>query len=81
MSEVSSGAAGAPRSGRVARESAVQRSVGLARYLILLAALISFVISVSLWFSGNEQEGIYVGIWVPTIISLGAFLAPRRADR
>lgn len=48
-----------------------------ARALILLAALLSFVLSVSLWFGGNEQQGIFVGLWVPSILSLGALLAPR----
>lgn len=57
------------------------RQLAIARGLILLAAFISFVLSVSLWFSGSEQEGVFVGIWVPSIISLGAFLIPRRADR
>jgi len=33
---------------------------------------------VSLWFSGSEQAGIVVGVWVPSIVSLGAFLLPRR---
>lgn len=51
-----------------------------ARGLILLAAFASFVLSVSLWFSGSEDEGLFVGIWVPTIIALGAFLLPRRAE-
>ncbi len=53
----------------------------VARALFLLAAFASFVLSVSLWFSGNELEGIFVGIWVPSIISLGAFLMPRGAGR
>jgi len=30
--------------------------------LILIAASASFILSVSLWFSGNELQGIYVGI-------------------
>jgi hypothetical protein len=47
----------------------------------LLAALISFVLSVSLWFLGYREEGLLVGIWVPTIVSLGAFLVPRRAEQ
>ena len=51
-----------------------------ARALVLLAAFLSFVFSVSLWFSGSEDEGVFVGIWVPTILSLGAFLIPRRAS-
>ncbi len=50
----------------------------LFRVLILIAAFISFVFSVSLWFSGSELEGIFVGVWVPTILSLGTFLLPRR---
>jgi predicted RND superfamily exporter protein len=49
----------------------------IVRGLILLAVLVSFVLSVSLWFSGRELEGIFVGIWVPSILSLGAFLLPR----
>jgi hypothetical protein len=42
--------------------------------LFLLAAAASFALSVSLWFSGNEQQGIFVGLWVPSILSLGALL-------
>jgi hypothetical protein len=48
-----------------------------ARVLLLLAAVISFAVSVSLWFSGNEQDGIFVGLWVPSILALGAVLVPR----
>jgi hypothetical protein len=49
-----------------------------ARLLLFLAALVSFVLSVSLWFGGNEQEGIFVGLWVPSVLALGAIVAPRR---
>ncbi len=56
------------------------RRENVARGLILLAAFASFVLSVSLWFAGNEQQGIFVGIWVPSIISLGGFLLPRRTE-
>ena len=45
-----------------------------AKLLIFLAAGISFVLSVSLWFSGSEQTGIFVGIWVPSILSAGTLL-------
>ena len=51
---------------------------GVVRGLILLAAFLSFALSVTLYFSGDETEGIFVGIWVPSILALGAFLAPRR---
>jgi hypothetical protein len=51
-----------------------------ARALIGVAAFLAFVLSVVLYFSGDENAGIFVGIWVPSILALGAFLAPRRAD-
>lgn len=38
---------------------------------ILIAAFAAFVLSVSLWFSGSREEGIFVGIWVPSILSFG----------
>jgi hypothetical protein len=45
---------------------------------ILLSAVASLALSISLYFSGNEQSdklnGIYVGVWVPSILALGAFL-------
>jgi hypothetical protein len=48
-----------------------------ARQLLIVATLISLALSVSLWFSGSEQEGIFVGLWVPSILALGAIVAPR----
>jgi hypothetical protein len=50
-----------------------------ARTLIAVAAFLSFALSVVLYFSGDESAAIFVGIWVPSILALGAFLAPRRA--
>ena len=39
---------------------------------ILIAAFASFILSVTLWFTGSEQQGIFVGLWVPSILSFGA---------
>jgi hypothetical protein len=39
---------------------------------ILVAALASFILSVTLWFTGSHEEGIFVGLWVPSILSFGA---------
>ena len=58
------------------RDMTVSREAG-ARYLILLAACISFVLSVTLWFGGHELQGIFVGLWVPSILSLGAIVLGR----
>jgi len=43
-------------------------------YFILGAAFISFLLSVSLWFNGQQQEGLYVGIWVQSILDAGAYI-------
>ena len=45
----------------------------LSAKLILLAAFLAFALSVALWFSGAREEGLFVGLWVPSILSLGAF--------
>ena len=50
-----------------------RRSVRIrASVAILVAAFASFVLSVVLWFTGSEQQGIFVGLWVPSILSFGA---------
>ncbi len=59
-------------------EIQTQSNITKARILILIAAGFSFLLSVSLYFlADNEMEGIFVGIWVPSILALGAFIAPR----
>ena len=52
----------------------IRQSVGL----ILIAAFASFVLSVTLWFTASESQGIFVDIWVPSILSLGALLLRAR---
>ena len=47
------------------------------RGMILLAAFVSFVLSVSLWFTGHPDEGIFVGLWVPSILALGGLTMGR----
>jgi hypothetical protein len=49
-----------------------------ARVLILLAAFLSFLLSVGLFFLDNETNGIFVGLWVPSILALGALILPPR---
>jgi hypothetical protein len=45
--------------------------------LFLLAAGISFALSVSLFFTGSREQAIFVGIWVPSILSAGSLLLGR----
>jgi hypothetical protein len=46
--------------------------------LWLVAALISFLFSVILWFLVDKQAAIFVGLWVPSILSLSATLRTQR---
>ena len=41
--------------------------------LFLVAAGASFVLSIALWFTENRDEGMFVGLWVPSILAAGAF--------
>ena len=61
---------------RVASNEA-RLGIGKAKGLFLLAAGISFVASVSLFFTGDHERGIFVGIWVPSILSAGTLLLGR----
>jgi len=53
--------------------------------IILAAAFVSFLVSVVYWFGvfGDPDRalGLYVGIWVPSILALGALLSPRGGRR
>ncbi len=42
-------------------------------YFFLAAVLISFIFSIYIWFSGMREEGLFVGIWVPSILALGIY--------
>jgi hypothetical protein len=48
---------------------------------IAVAAALSFALSVSLWFGGDREAGVFVGLWVPSILSLGAFVLSSVASR
>ena len=45
-----------------------------AKTFFLAAAGLSFLLSVTLWFTGSHDQGLYVGIWVPSICSAGALI-------
>ena len=49
-------------------------SINKAKGLFLAAAGISFLLSVALWFTGSKEQGLYVGIWVPSICSAGSLI-------
>ena len=49
----------------------------------LVAAFASFLLSIIIYFQAGDDvngrlNGIYVGIWVPSILALGAFVLAHR---
>lgn len=44
------------------------------RYYPVVLALVSLLMSVYLWFSGQREEGLFVGIWVPSILAFGIYI-------
>lgn len=52
--------------------------------VFLAAAFISFLFSIALWFgvvgdggAEGREAGLFVGLWVPSILALGNLLAPK----
>ena len=46
-------------------------SIRASKVLFAAAAGASFLLSVYLFFSGEREQGIFVGLWVPSILSAG----------
>ncbi|MFZ8952997.1 MAG: hypothetical protein ACO2ZB_04620 [Gammaproteobacteria bacterium] len=40
---------------------------------ILLSVAISFAVSAYLWFSGQQDEGLFTALWVPSILCFGIY--------
>jgi hypothetical protein len=54
------------------------RRLDRATQLILLAAFISMMFSIYLWFFENKDAGVFVGLWVPSVLAFGALMRSSR---
>ena len=52
-----------------------------AKFAFLIAGFISFLLSVSLWFFVDREYGLFVGLWVPAIHSLGTLVLAGEGQR
>lgn len=41
---------------------------------VFLVTFLSFLLSVFLWFNGQREMGMFVGLWVPSILGVGIYL-------
>lgn len=53
----------------------------ISKYSILIAVALSFLLSVYLWFSGSKEQGIFVGLWVPSILAFGTYVLAWRNEK
>ena len=44
------------------------------KLIFMAAAFVSFLLSVGLWFLVDRELGLFVGLWVPAIHSLGTLV-------
>jgi hypothetical protein len=42
--------------------------------LILIAAALALFMSVGLWYMGQVDSALFVGLWVPSILGFGVFV-------
>ena len=45
----------------------------LSDLFILLAVAVSFAVSGLRWFEGDQTEGLFTAIWVPSILAFGIY--------
>lgn len=43
-------------------------------YLMLTSAFLSLLFSEYLWFTGEREAGIFIGLWVPSILGFAVLL-------
>ena len=46
----------------------------MGKEVYVVGTLVSIVLSLVLFLRGNRSEGIFVGLWAPTIMNLGQTL-------
>lgn len=42
-------------------------------YFILGSALLSLILSICLWFMVDKEAGLFVGLWVPSLLGFGIY--------
>ena len=50
------------------------KKFSVADVLLLSAAFLSLIFSEWIWFKGNKEEALFIGLWVPSILGFTIFL-------
>ena len=52
----------------------IKKKLMIGKCVIFFAAFLSMLFSIYLFHTGDTQNGIFVGTWVPSILSAGTLL-------
>ena len=50
------------------------RKFSLADKIMLFLAFLSLIVSETMWFMGEKQGALFIGLWVPSILGFAIFL-------
>ena len=49
--------------------------------IVLILAFACLIFSEVLWFNGDRQDALFVGLWVPSILGFGVYLKVMKIAR
>ena len=50
------------------------RGIGKTDKILMLLALVSLIFSEAMWFNGEKDGALFVGLWVPSILGFAILL-------
>jgi len=50
------------------------RGIGNTDKILMLLALVSLIFSEAMWFNGEKDGALFVGLWVPSILGFAILL-------
>ncbi len=42
--------------------------------LLMVSAILSLIFAETLWFKGEKDSALFIGLWVPSILGFGIYL-------
>jgi hypothetical protein len=52
----------------------MMKKLTAADMLLMGAAILSLIYSETLWFQGDKESALFIGLWVPSIIGFAIYL-------
>lgn len=50
------------------------KNLGRVEIIMLLLAFLSLVVSETMWFTGEREGALFIGLWVPSILGFAIYL-------